>query len=41
MLRRLIREINAIAELKKIENTEAFGDALKTAAQKPRMAQSA
>jgi len=35
MLRRLVREINAIAQLKEIENTEAFGDALKTAAQKP------
>jgi len=35
MLRRLIREINAIGQLKKIENTEAFGDALAEAAEKP------
>jgi len=35
MLRRLIREINAIAQLKKIENTEAFGDTLQEAAKKP------
>jgi len=35
MLRRLIREINAIAQLKEIETTEAFGDGVKTAVQKP------
>ncbi len=35
MLRRLIREINAIAQLKKIETSTAFGEGLEGALQKP------
>ncbi len=35
MLRRLIREINAIAQLKEIESSKAFGDGVKSAVKKP------